>query len=399
MGEAPWPVMRLGELLSVAHGWPFKSAGYAEDDRERPVVLSIGNFNYEGGGFRFGSSAVKTYDGEYPAEYETSPGDIMLVMTCQTAGGEILGVPARVPDDGRVYLHNQRIGRVVIDDRRRLDSDYFYHWAKTSTFNRQLYTTASGTKILHTSPGRIGAALISLPALGEQRAIAEVLGALDDKIAANEGLVSTIDSLAEALTSTSLGGETAALQEIALLTMGSSPPGSSYNDVAAGVAFYQGVRDFGTRFPTNRVWTTEPVRTAASGDTLLSVRAPVGRTNLANEELCLGRGLAGLHSRVGAPMTLFHQVRAAHAAWAPYEAEGTVFGSINKKQLESIMLPMIMPDRAESLEIELASLEACIASSLGENVLLATTRDELLPLLMSGKVRVKDAEKIVEEVV
>jgi type I restriction enzyme S subunit len=145
------------------------------------------------------------------------------------------------------------------------------------------------------------------------------------------------------------------------------------------------------------VSTTAPVRMAGATDTLLSVRAPVGRTNLAADALCLGRGLAGLRSRTRRAMTLFHQVRAAHAAWAPYEAQGTVFGAINKKQLESIMIPSIKVSEAETLERRLAALEASIGATLAENDRLVATRDELLPLLMSGRVRVKDAEKVVEE--
>lgn len=232
--------------------------------------------------------------------------------------------------------------------------------------------------------------------LAEQRAIAEVLGALDDKIAANDGVVATADALAEALTLRALNGEPVSLSEAAIVTMGSSPPGTSYNEDGVGVPFYQGVRDFGVRFPSRRVSTTAPVRMAAKNDTLLSVRAPVGRTNLANEELCLGRGVAGLRSRMGRPMTLFHQVRAARSAWAPYEAEGTVFGAINKSQLESIELPAIDPGRADELEEALQAIEASIAAALSESSRLAATRDALLPLLMSGKIRVKDAEKQVE---
>jgi len=236
---------------------------------------------------------------------------------------------------------------------------------------------------------------VCVPHVAVQRAVAEVLGALDDKIAANDRVVTAADSLAEALTLRSLSGETVPLSEAAFVTMGSSPPGTSYNEDGVGVPFYQGVRDFGVRFPSLRVWTTAPVRMAAKDDTLLSVRAPVGRTNLANEELCLGRGVAGLRSQAGRPMTLFHQVRAARAAWAPYEAEGTVFGAINKSQLEAIELPAIDSAYADALEEQLRAIESHIAATLSESDRLAQTRDALLPLLMSGKVRVKDAEELV----
>jgi len=108
-----WIQVRLGDLVSIKHGWPFKSEHFSEELTGRPIVVNIGNFEYTGG-FRFGSTTVREYRGDYPPEYELEPGDILLVMTCQTAGGEILGIPAQVPDDGRTYLHNQRLGRVVV---------------------------------------------------------------------------------------------------------------------------------------------------------------------------------------------------------------------------------------------------------------------------------------------
>jgi len=178
--------------------------------------------------------------------------------------------------------------------------------------------------------------------------------------------------------------------------MGSSPPGSSYNEVGEGMVFYQGVRDFGVRSPSNRVWTTEPVRVAEAGDTLVSVRAPVGRTNVATETTCLGRGLAGLRSQ--RPATVYHLLRSVPEVWAPYEAEGTVFGSINKAQLDGLSIPVIESTRADALEIRLAALDDRVASALNESMQLAATRDALLPLLMSGKVTVKHAESVVGEV-
>lgn len=240
--------------------------------------------------------------------------------------------------------------------------------------------------------------LIPLPPLRDQRAIVEVLGALDDKIAANAKLAGTADELAGAKTRESLDDvRSPILADIARITMGSSPPGSSYNELGVGIVFYQGVRDFGMRYPTNRVWTTAPVRTAEPGDCLVSVRAPVGEVNVSMEPICLGRGLASVRSTSGAPATLFHLLKALPDVWAPFEAGGTVFGSINKKQLEELRIPSIRRDRVEGLELELASLEGSIRTSLNENLTLAATRDALLPHLMSGKLRVKDVEKIVSD--
>src|SRR5713226_4200886 len=120
-----WPEVRLGNLVSIKHGWPFKSELFSEESSGGPIVVNIGNFRYTGG-FRFEETQIKEYRGEYPQEYELSPGDILLVMTCQTSGGEILGIPARVPNDGRTYLHNQRLGKVVVKRPDLVDSEFLY---------------------------------------------------------------------------------------------------------------------------------------------------------------------------------------------------------------------------------------------------------------------------------
>jgi type I restriction enzyme S subunit len=190
--------VRLGDLLKVTHGWPFKSEFFTEERKGRPIIVSIGNFQYTGG-FRFESTTIKEYTNDYPKEYELSPRDILLVMTCQTAGGEILGIPARIPDDGKTYLHNQRMGKVVIKEPRRLDADFVYYLALSPDFNRELCVSASGTKILHTAPVRIEAFEFDLPPLAEQEAIAAVLGALDDKIELNRRMNATLEAMARAL--------------------------------------------------------------------------------------------------------------------------------------------------------------------------------------------------------
>jgi len=84
------------------------------------------------------------------------------------------------------------------------------------------------------------------------------------------------------------------LPEIANITMGQSPPGSTYNPNGAGLPFFQGKADFGQRFPTIRVWCTELRKTANKGDVLISVRAPVGPTNIAEQKCIIGRGLAAI---------------------------------------------------------------------------------------------------------
>lgn len=193
-----WQRVRFGDLVKITHGWPFKSGSFTEQRSGKPIVVNVGNFRYEGG-FRFESTTVKEYTGDYPKEYELQAGDILLIMTCQTSGGEILGVPGRIPNDGRTYLHNQRLGKVIPKNPDQIDRDYIYYLALSPDFNRELCVSASGTKILHTAPGRIEAFQFDLPPIEEQKAIAKVLSSLDDKIELNRRMNATLEAMARAL--------------------------------------------------------------------------------------------------------------------------------------------------------------------------------------------------------
>ena len=87
------------------------------------------------------------------------------------------------------------------------------------------------------------------------------------------------------------------LGDVAEIVMGQSPPGSTYNESGDGLPFFQGVKDFGYRNPTPRVFCSRPSRVAQLGDILFSVRAPIGRVNIADRECTIGRGLSIIQPR------------------------------------------------------------------------------------------------------
>lgn len=170
LSEFGFPEVSLKELIGIKHGYPFKSEYWAEDDGSLPIAVTIGNYEYEGG-FRFESTKVKCYSGEYPSDYNLNSGDLLLAMTCQTPGGEILGIPGVIEDDGRIYLHNQRIGKVEIREKEKVISPYLYLLFLTDEFRRFIFSSASGTKVLHTSPVKILDYKFYLPPLEYQERI------------------------------------------------------------------------------------------------------------------------------------------------------------------------------------------------------------------------------------
>ncbi|WP_394215255.1 hypothetical protein [Brachybacterium vulturis] len=236
---------------------------------------------------------------------------------------------------------------------------------------------------------------VSLPTFRAQEGVSEVLAALDDKIAANKRLSAAAFALGGSLVRKN-ASKTLALVDVADVVMGSSPKGELLNEEGIGMPFYQGVRDFGEVFPGPRVSTESPVRTSPTRSTLFAVRAPVGAVNFAIEEVCIGRGLASISSNER-PATLHFCLREFKEIWDEHQGGGTVFASVNGSDVRNARLP-IPEDHGGQLESSLAALLDRAVQAEQGTVLLAATRDELLPLLMSGKITVKDAEKTVEGV-
>ena len=193
------------------------------------------------------------------------------------------------------------------------------------------------------------------------------------------------------------GWDDGILIDIANITMGQSPDGSSYNEVGEGMLFYQGSTDFGMRFPSVRQYTTAPSRFAKKGDILMSVRAPVGSINIANNDCCIGRGLSAINSKLGSISHLYYILNDLRIAFDQRNAAGTTFGSITKEDLCS--LPIIIP----SDEVIRAFEKICSPMFdrqmiLGEEMdTIIKQRDELLPLLMNGQVSVNSDLSVYKE--
>ena len=200
-----------------------------------------------------------------------------------------------------------------------------------------------------------------------------------------------LEELADALFQQKFGllRDNAVLADIVDITMGQSPAGSSYNEDGIGTIFYQGRAEFGWRYPTPRLYTTEPKRMAKAGDVLMSVRAPVGDLNLAYEDCCIGRGLAAIHC--DHPSYGLYLMRSLHRKLDAYNGEGTVFGSINGKALKGLTVALSDDAAICEFEKEVAPINAQIRSNETESRSLAALRDALLPKLMSGEI---DASKI-----
>lgn len=331
---------------------------------------------------------------------------------------------------GRTVLYRKRNGEKIIHGmnvlRIKTNQDILYpifafYLFRTSLFKRHIDNIRKDA-INQSSFALSDLKNIELyiPTIKEQNKIAYTLQLLDSKISLNRQINDNLEAMAKQLYNywfvqfdfpneegkpyKSSGGVMAwneklkreipqgwsngVLSDVANITMGQSPDGSSYNEDGEGIIFYQGSTDFGLRFPDIRQYTTSPSRYANKGDILMSVRAPVGALNIANNDCCIGRGLSALSSKIGSMTHLYYLMNDFRLKFEGMNSAGTTFGSITKDELFS--LPVIIPTKSVISEFE----QVCEPifdkqMIIGEEInALTKQRDDLLPLLMNGQASV-----------
>ena len=292
-------------------------------------------------------------------------------------------------------------GFVVIDvDTDIIDADFLYYLLAQPVFVEMLHAIAEQSTSAYPSikPSDIENLEIEIPSLTTQKAIASVLGSLDKKVNQNAEINKNLQEQAQTLYTNMFihnasdqwaGG---ALSDVADITMGQSPKGDTYNEDGIGTVFFQGRGEFGFRFPTRRLFTTDPKRMAQSNDVLMSVRAPVGDLNVAYEPCCIGRGLGAIRSKDNHQSFVLYTVFSLREKLDMFNGEGTVFGSINRDALNS--MPIIIPTKGEMDRFEeiVAPMDVAIRNNYEEICRLEAIRDSLLPRLMSGELDVSDID-------
>lgn len=407
---------KLGELIDVTRGMSLPGEYYSETGDY--IRLTMGNFNYNGGGFKENTSKSDIYyTGPIRDEFILNKGDIITPLTEQAIG--LLGTTAMIPESGK-YIQSQDVALISCKEDK-IDYLFCYYLISSSIVKKQLSAAAQQTKIRHTSPDKIKDCTAWIPEIDMQRKIGKALYDIDQKISLNTRMNAELEAMAKQLYDywfvqfdfpdengkpyKSSGGkmvynstlkreipegwENVFLSDIANITMGQSPDGSSYNEKGEGTVFYQGSTDFGIRFPSVRMYTTAPSRFAKKGDILMSVRAPVGDTNIANEDCCIGRGLSAINSKLGSISHLYFIIRDLKAKFDMLNAAGTTFGAITKDELYN--LPVVKPSK------EILSKYEALCSPIFDKQMnigyeidhLIHLRDSLLPMLMNGQVTVE----------
>lgn len=136
------------------------------------------------------------------------------------------------------------------------------------------------------------------------------------------------------------GWETATIEQVSEVIQGQSPPGETYNDRGEGLPFFQGKAEFGAIYPTVTKWCSAPTKVAELNDVLISIRAPVGPTNICPVRACIGRGLAAVRPMDGIPSKyLLYALRGSESDLAA-KGTGTTFPAISGADLRAHCLPV-----------------------------------------------------------
>lgn len=387
---------RLSDYIKIKHGFAFKGE-YFSARSTKDVLVTPGNFAI-GGGFK--GEKYKYYAGPVPEDYILHEGDLVVTMTDLSVNADTLGYSALIPKIENVrFLHNQRIGLVQkINDG--IDMGFLYFLMRTKEYQSYVVGGASGSTVKHTSPDRIASFEFDFPALSVQQKIAQVLLVYEDKIRNNELIINKLEETAQAIFDEWFvnfrfpghektkfiesemgqvpeGWNVGTISEIANVVMGQSPSSDHYNNLKQGMPFHQGVTHFDDRYPTNEIYSTGGEKKAQCGDILLSVRAPVGRINIANTDMVIGRGLSSLRSKEGQQSFLFYLLKNLFHKEDSF-GSGSIFPAINKNELAELRILVPRDELVKQFERKSSNFDEEIKSLTMENTGLKQARDLLL---------------------
>jgi len=387
-----WKWVKLGEVAEIKGGKRLPKGILLTTKKTPYPYIRITDFK----GHKIDLSNIMYVDEDTRkviSKYTVNKQDIILSIV------GTFGLCAIVPNE----LDNANLTENCVKfvfDKTKIDTNFLYYHLISPDTQELIKSLDVGSTQPKLPIYNIQKIDILLPPLHDQKAIAEVLSSIDDKIDLLHRQNKTLEEMAITLfrqwfiepakDGLPEGWKMGYLADEFDITMGQSPPGETLNEEKIGMVFFQGGSDFRFRFPVPRVYTTAPTRIAKPLDTLVSVRAPVGDINMAFEECCLGRGVAAFRYKQNPEFYsyTYYKMRSLTEQIKLFEDYGTVFGSIGKenfKKLDCFIPPIEMILKFEE---NAKPFDDKIISNTSQIQTLEKLRDILLPKLMSGEVRI-----------
>ncbi len=343
---------------------------------------------------------IAAYD---PERVLLQPGDLMFArrsLTLEGAGKCSIVKEIEEPTTWESSIIRARLDREVAHPL------YYFYYFRSQIGRRSVETIVEQVAAAGIRLSELRSLRVPVPGLREQLAVAEVLGALDDKIAANTKLAGSVD---EYLAAVILRHLKAGLQEVVPLSHIADINAESVKPSLENSLRYIDIASVSVGrfdFPAVSAWTEAPSRArrrVCKGDTLWSTVRPNRRShalNLSDDPLLVGStGLAVVSPRETGFAYLYQVTKLPHfTTYLEGAAEGSAYPAVRADRFGTAPVPLLPKADRDAFELVAAPLREHSASLDDENRTLAEVRDALLPQLMSGKIQVKDAGKMVEEV-
>lgn len=431
-----WRAVTLGEVFKVKHGFAFKGE-YFTDEPQETVLVTPGNFAI-GGGFQAGKR--KYYNGPVPEDYVLKPGQVVVTMTDLSKESDTLGYAASIPDDSTIWLHNQRVGLLEFKPAIPASPRFIQYLLRTHKYRSWIVGSATGTTVKHTSPSRIESFATRIPLIEEQRAIAHILGTLDDKIELNRGMNETLEQMARALFKAwfvdfepvrakmegrwqrgqSLPGlpaslydlfpdrlvqselgeipeewEIGSVYDIANVRYGAPFASSKFNTEGDGWPLVR-IRDLRDERPG--VWTPEVHPKGyliQPGDIIVGMDGEFRSYLWAGEPAWLNQRICAFHPKKPHSASFVRNAIIPLLAHVEATEVATTVIHLGKRDIDQFRVVVPTNDVAASFERICQPLYNKIVTGKQESRALANLRDTLLPKLISGELRIPDVERIV----
>lgn len=415
-----WKTYKLGDLIKIKHGYAFKGDFFTIIKNEN-VLLTPGNFQ-PSGGIKFNWEKQKFYEGEFPHDYILKENDLILALTDLTQSCDILGSPAIIKDSNYNYLHNQRLGLVNIISEE-IDKIFLFYYFNHPNFRNRIIATKTGSTVSHTAPERIYECELSLPPLPEQRAIASILSALDDKIELNLQMNKTLEEMAMALykhwfvdfgpfkdgkfVESELGmipegWEVKRFFDLFELLSGGTPK-TTVDEYWNGDVCWVSAKDIGnggifidsTEKQITQLGIEKSATKMLPADTVIVVaRGSVGKFGMIATPMTMNQSCYGIFSKSTYSQPLVYLLTGSLISHFQSVAYGSVFDTITTSTFQNINV--LLPDN-ESMELIRKQIEPLfdkIKENTLENSVLKEKRDSLLPKLISGEVAIKSEHHV-----
>ncbi|AXV40392.1 restriction endonuclease subunit S [Methanobacterium sp. BAmetb5] len=329
---------------------------------------------------------------------------------------------------GKVAIIREEIGEATLNPNCvvlknvKIDNYFLFYFLLTKQAQHYLINASAASAQPAINQKDIKLMTLPIPPLDQQKKISFILSSLDQKIQLNNHMNHTLEEISQAvfrywfvhfefpdengqpykssggdmvdseLGEIPVGWSVKKLKDTCNITMGQSPKSEFYNEECEGLPFHQGVTNFRERFPKDKIYCTLENKIAGYGDILFSVRAPVGRINIAKSKMVIGRGLSAIRHKKDFQSFLLYQLKNIFTEEDSI-GSGTVFNAITRKDLDD--LNVIVPNEELDKQFNefVSPMEKQIENLVLENDNLTKIRDSLLPKLMFGKIVVNVPEE------